>query len=316
MDRLTSDREILTHGVGAVSRRRDIVRVFGADAESFLQTQVTQDVSGLAPGESRWSFILEPKGRVDAIVRVWGRLGGSEILLDVGEGAGQSVVDRLNRFRIRTKVELELFSWDCVALRGPQSETAAEEGFHSELRANSPWNAVLGVDLLGPSVVIPENIPELAPESLEALRVESGWPAMGHEFGEFVDPLPIPGEVGVGVVLAAVSFTKGCYTGQEIVVRTHSRGNNTPRRLRRLQIEGEPVPPVGSDIAFGGEVRGTLTSIAPALGGGQMGLGFIHRSVEENAVGVIEWDSGDPSGPHRSNVTLVESSDSAAGPAA
>lgn len=296
MDGLASDWEILTHGVGAVRRERDIIRVFGADAVSFLQTQITQDVTDLSPGESRWSFILEPRGRVEAFIRIWGRLGDSEILIDVEHGVGHRVIDRLNRFRIRTKVELELFSWDCVCLRGPMSGSVLHE-FHSELKADSNWPRVgSGVDLIGPLVEIPEGIPEVHADAFETLRIESGWPDMRHEFSSLLQPAAIPGEVGEVVVASAVSFTKGCYTGQELVVRTHSRGNNTPRRLRRLHIYdggGRSAPPLGSAIFFADEARGTLTSVAPRPGGGFVGLGFVHRSVEDSAIGTIEWESGE-----------------------
>ncbi|MGB3413026.1 MAG: hypothetical protein WBA45_17750 [Microthrixaceae bacterium] len=298
MDRLADDWETLTHGAGAVRHKRDIVRVFGADAESFLQTQITQDVSNMSPGESRWSFLLDPKGRVDALVRVWGRFGDSEILLDVDDGAGQRVIDRLNRFRIRTKVELEGFSWDYVALRGPDSRTAAES-FHSELMAESQWAGTAGVDLLGPSVEIPDGIIEVDEEALELLRIDSGWPSTAHECSALVDPAPIPGELGESVVALAVSFTKGCYTGQELVVRTHSRGNNTPRRLRRLEIADEVVEregPVasGGTIWVDGEARGTVTSLARRPGGGLLGLGLVHRSVGDPGVGEVDRNSFNP----------------------
>lgn len=300
MDRLADDRETLTHGVGAVRHKRDIIRVFGADAESFLQTQITQDVSNMSPGESRWSFILDPKGRVEAFLRVWGRFGDSEILLDVDDGAGQRVIDRLNRFRIRTKVELESFSWNYVALRGPDSRAAAER-FHSELMAQSQWRGTSGTDLLGPSVEIPDGITEVDEEAFELLRIESGWPRTSRECSELVDPAPIPGELGEAVVALAVSFTKGCYTGQELVVRTHSRGNNTPRRLRHLEIVDEapagagPVG-VGGTIWVGGESRGTVTSLARRPGGGLAGLGLVHRSVEDPGVGEVDWNSINPAG--------------------
>ncbi len=309
MDRLADDRETLIQGVGAVRHRRDIVRVFGADAESFLQTQITQDVSNMSPGESRWSFILDPRGRVDAFVRVWGRFGDSEILLDVDEGTGQRVINRLNRFRIRTKVELESFSWDYVALRGPDSRTAAER-FHSELMAKSQWHGASGVDLLGPSVEIPEGVAEVGEEAFELLRIESGWPSTSNECSELVDPAPIPGELGESVVALAVSFTKGCYTGQELVVRTHSRGNNTPRRLRHLEIVDEAPTGHGDgegEVEFGqiglggtiwvdGEARGTVTSLARRPGGGLVGLGLVHRTVSDPGVGEVERSSIDPAG--------------------
>ncbi len=293
MDGSASHWEAITRGVGAVHSERDIVRVFGVDAEKFLQTQVTQDVTALAPGECRWTFLLEPKGRVEAFLRVWGRHGDSEILLDTEKGSGQKVMDRLNRFRIRTKVELETFRWDCVSLRGP--ETVAVAGrLHPELMAETPWPGVSGVDMLGPSLQIPEGITEVGGAALELLRIESAWPDMDHEFSPLVQPAPIPGELGEAIVDRSISFTKGCYTGQELVVRTRSRGNNTPRRLRLLRVD-EPGDasleafPAGASILVAGEIRGVLTSLAARPDGNWVGLGFVHRVVDDHAVGELEW---------------------------
>lgn len=292
-----SDWEAITRDVGAVRHGRDIVRVFGVDATKFLQSQLTQDVNNLAPGESRWTFLLEPKGRVDALMRVWGRLGDSEILLDVDCGSGQRVVDRLNRFRIRTSVEIETFTWDCVSLRGPRSGEATDL-FHPEMASQTAWYGVTGHDLLGPSIEIPEGVRQVEMSALELQRIESSWPDMDHEFSNLVDPIPLPGEVGESIVETAVSFTKGCYTGQELVVRTKSRGNNTPRRLRRLVVKdltvtaGDSAGP-GTRVVVDGVDRGMVTSLAAHPDGYHVGLGFIQRAVDAPAVGELRWnDSG------------------------
>ena len=89
---------------------------------------------------------------------------------------------------------------------------------------------------------MPQGVREVGPEALNAVRVEAGWPAMGAELGPDLDPLVIPAEAGPWLVDASVSFTKGCYTGQELVARVDSRGSNTPRHLRGLVVSTDVAP--------------------------------------------------------------------------
>jgi tRNA-modifying protein YgfZ len=97
------------------------------------------------------------------------------------------------------------------------------------------------------------------PRALEALRIDAGIPAMGAELTADT----IPGEAGAEVIARSVSFTKGCYTGQELVARIDSRGGRTPRRLAHVVVDG-PVPPVGAPVALDGAGVGVVTSAAPA----------------------------------------------------
>jgi folate-binding protein YgfZ len=123
----------------------------------------------------------------------------------------------------------------------------------------------------------------------EAARIEVGIPRMGAEITEDV----IPAELGQWLIDRSVSFTKGCYTGQELVARVDSRGGNVPRHLRGLVIDGTVVPPLGAEIVIGDKVVGSVTSAA--LSGNlsaPVALGFVHRSVEPPAPVTLRWDGG------------------------
>jgi folate-binding protein YgfZ len=211
---------------------RDLVTVDGPDAESFLQGQVSQDVAGLAVGASALSFLLQPQGKVDALLRVT-REGPERFVLDVDAGFGEAVLARLSRFKLRVKCDLTLSSGELPA----------------------PWG--------------------------EGDRVESRWPAMGAE----LDERTIPAETGL--VDQTVSFTKGCFTGQELVARIDSRGGNVPRHLRLLRLAGDA--PVGAVVEVDGKERGSITSLSDD---GAAALAYVHREVVPPVEVVVRWDGG------------------------
>lgn len=212
---------------------RDVVVVEGPDAASFLQGQLSQDVLALPVGEAALSFVLQPQGKVDALVRVR-RDGDDRFLLDVDAGYGEAVAQRLNRFKLRVKADISV-----------GSEAMPP-----------PWG--------------------------DGSRIQARWPAMGKELTESV----IPAETGL--VEQAVSFTKGCYTGQELVARIDSRGGNVPRRLRRVELGG-PAPE-GAVVEVDGVERGRLTSVE-----GDVALAYIHRDVAPPAPARVRWDGGETS---------------------
>ncbi len=292
MTDVTADYLALRRDVAAVHSTTEVIRAFGPESANFLQGQLSADVAALGPGEWAWSLLLEPQGKLVAWVRVWGRPGDDEVLMDVGGGAGQAVLDRLNRFRLRVRTELELLRWECVSLRGPNCPAPADVEVRSELRAAVDWPGVGGVDLLGPAVKLPEGIHESGPEAFDSVRIECGWPAMGAEFPASGDPSVIPAEAGAWLVDASASFTKGCYTGQELVARIDSRGSNTPRHLRGIVLGENVLPPVGAEVVVDDKVRGTLTSVGESLDlRAPVALAFMHRSVEPGASVMLRWSS-------------------------
>jgi folate-binding protein YgfZ len=263
----------LRGAAGVVDLPRDVVRVTGADATSFLQGQVSQDVERLLPGSSAWSFVLQPTGKVDVWLRI-SRLDDAEFVLDVDAGFGDALIARLERFKLRVDCTFEPLSWRCVALRGPE---VAELGPYEAVVAAEPrWPGVEGVDLLGPEVLVPAGIPTCPVSSLEALRIEAGVPRMGAELTE--DTIP----AASGIVERSVSFSKGCFTGQELVARIDSRGGNVPTRLVGVVLPGvSPPPPVGTPLLVDEEQVATLTSTATSHAlGGAVGLAYLPRKVE------------------------------------
>jgi folate-binding protein YgfZ len=257
--------------LGASPIQRDVVVVRGEEAIEFLQGQLSQDVSQVGMHESARSLLLQPTGKVDAWVR-FTRTGEAEALVDVDAGYGEAVRARLQRFKLRTKAELELAQWSGLALRGPGAEDVDVPAGVTALAAG--WPGVEGVDLLSPDELALAGVAYVDPSVLEALRVECGVPAMGAELTEDT----IPAEAGQWLIDASVSFTKGCYTGQELVARIDSRGGNVPHPLRGVLMVGDP-PPRGSEVVQGGTVVGTVTSSVRSAALGAIAIARVGRGV-------------------------------------
>jgi folate-binding protein YgfZ len=221
--------------------------------------------------ESVRPLLLQPTGKVDAWVR-FTRTGEAEALVDVDAGYGEAVQARLQRFKLRTKADLDLAHWSGLALRGPGAEDVDIPAGVTALAAG--WPGVEGVDLLSPDELALAGVPYVDAAALEALRVECGVPAMGAELTEDT----IPAEAGQWLIETSVSFTKGCYTGQELVARIDSRGGNVPHPLRGVLMVGDP-PPVGSDVARDGVVVGTITSSARSAALGAIAIARVGRGV-------------------------------------
>jgi tRNA-modifying protein YgfZ len=269
--------------LGAAPLARDVVVVHGPEAVEFLQGQLSQDVAGLAVGASAPSLLLQPTGKVDALLRIT-RLADDEVLLDVDAGWGDAVLARLRRFKLRTKAELDPGTLLGVALRGPGAEQAHGVGTH---RLAACWPGVEGLDVLGPDGG-KSDLPHAEAGSLEALRIESGVPVMGAE----ITDATIPAELGQWVIDASVSFTKGCYTGQELVARIDSRGGKVPRPVRGLLVEGR-VPAVGAAVLLDGAEVGTVTSSGDSAVLGPIALAVVGRGVEVGSAVQVAAD-GEP----------------------
>jgi len=254
---------------------RDVVRVWGPDAIGYLQGQLSQDVAGLPVGASAWSFVLQPQGKVDAWVRVE-RTAEDAVSIDVDAGWGAATKARIERFKLRTKAEVELEEGVAmVAVRGIALAGGLAAG----------WPGVAGTDHRGEQR--PDGLPvtavELDAEAYEALRIAHGVPAMGAELHEDT----IPAEAGQWVIDASVSFSKGCYTGQELVARIDSRGGNVPRRLRTI-AGGTSVPAAGAEVQLGDLVVGTVTSAVAGPDRTMVGLAYVKRAIEVPCEVVID----------------------------
>ena len=252
----------------AVRRPRDVVAVVGPDARTYLQGQLSQDVEALEVGGSAETFLLQPAGKVDAWMRV-SRLADDHFLLDVEDGFGPQVVARLTRFLLRTDCTVQEAQWDLVTVI--DAEASAFSPPVGGLALAVEWPGLVAVDLLGPSVELPAGLAEGSSRDWEARRIAAGIPAMGSE----MDSTTIPG--ATGVVERSASFTKGCYTGQELVARVNSRSAGTPTRIVRAVGSG-PAPAVGSDVTVDSDPAGHLTSVA-TLGDGFVALVSVRRAV-------------------------------------
>jgi tRNA-modifying protein YgfZ len=273
----------------AIAVARDVVRVAGPDAVAYLQGQLSQDIAGLVVGGSARSFVLQPAGKVDAWLRAT-RVADDEIVLDVDAGHGEAVVARLRRFLLRTKADVDPLDWRAVALRGPGVEAAGTAaGADAELAVPAGWPGVEGVDLLGPDVRPPASMPEATPAALESLRIRCGVPALGTELTDAT----IPAEAGQWVIDASVSFTKGCFTGQELVARIDSRGGNVPRRVRGLTVPGDRAPTPGAAVLAAGDEVGRVTSVAPSPDGGSVALALVARAVTPPAPAEVAVAGGE-----------------------
>jgi tRNA-modifying protein YgfZ len=313
---LETETDALRRGAGAFRAARDVLAVRGPDAEAYLQGQLSQDVSALAVGATTDTLLLEPDGKLSALLRVT-RTDGNGFVLDVDAGYGDAVATRLRRFLLRSKVELEPLPWRDLSLRGAAVAEAAaglltvlaERGV---LALPFAWNGWTGIDLLGPEDVVlgpdaatlPAGVTACGAEAVEACRIVSGIPAMGTELtGKTI-------AAEAALVERTVSFTKGCYTGQELVARIDSRGSNVARRLIGVVApagEGPPLtrgmtlhggePPAG-DGAAEDKVAGTITSAAWSVElGAWVALGYLQRNVP--SPGPIRVRSGEGVGGSR-----------------
>jgi folate-binding protein YgfZ len=225
-----------------VARRpRAFVGVSGPDAEDYLQRMVSNDVEALAQGDACDALLLTPKARVIAPLRVL-RRGLDDFLLSTETDLGEKVRAELLRMRFAAKVEIE-----------PEEHEA--------------WL------VLGGGEVLDERPPgdEVSEEAFERWRIQAGIPLWGREIDERV----LPAEAGLDET--HISFTKGCYPGQEPIARQHYRGK-VNRRLRVLELAGEVVPERDTEIRQGKKVVGRVTSAVPGLA-----LAYVRVDVADDA---------------------------------
>jgi folate-binding protein YgfZ len=252
----------------------ELVWVEGGDAARFLQGLLSQDVESLATGEVRRSFFLGPQGKLRALLWVAGST--ERILLVSQSGRGQALADELGYYRIRVKAEVRVDRRETVELWGDGAAELTGLGGSRWLdderstRVSIPLGPFERVVVAGEVAL--EGLEPLDPVRADEWRVVAGEP----RFGVDVDERTIPQETGL--VPVAVSFTKGCYLGQELVARIDSRGH-VNRILRRLDIEAGPPPASGARVLVEGGEVGTATSVTPH-DGGYVALALLRREVE------------------------------------
>jgi folate-binding protein YgfZ len=228
-------------------RPRDFVRVAGLDAEDFLQRMVSNDVSA----DVCEALLLTPKARVIAPLVVV-RRAADDFLLLTEPGLGEVVRATLLRSRFAAKVEIESEQHRSVVVLGES------KGGIPNLDYGETAIELLDSDLE----------PTVGEDELERLRVEAGTPAWGKE----IDNRVLPAEAGL--TERAVSFTKGCYPGQEPIARLQHRGH-VNRRLLVLEVESAAP---GDEVVYGEKVVGRVTSVVP-----RRALAYVRIEVPENA---------------------------------
>ena len=289
-------------GAGFVDRSsRGTIVVRGADRRSYLHAMLTQDILALEAGRGCYGALLTAQGRMVADMRIYEL--GEMILLDVAPGLGAAVAERLDQFVFSEDVQLtdETGKWALVRVVGPGAAVAVHSALAAmaggagagpsadALAASQAYRAVLVPTTGGPLVVAyvrewglpgfdlfvpaPAASParealraagavELDDESAEALRIEAGWP----EFLVDMTTETIPLEAGIEA--RAISFTKGCYPGQELIIRVlHRGGGRVAKRLVGLTVDAPSVPERGARLLSGGKDVGRVTSAvwSPAL---------------------------------------------------
>ena len=237
-----------------VADRRDGLRVTGSDAGKYLHSQLSNDIATLSIGDSCQAFALDPNGRVVVLCRVT-RIAENDFVIDTDHGAGEALLARLLRFRIRVDVAIEPVAVGVWCARGSVDEVAgATAPDPSATKVPAWWNDGTAVDFLSFAPLSWADPSATDRDALEAARVLACWPRHGSEI---VSGETLP--AATGVVPVAVSFTKGCYPGQELVERMDSRGATAPTLLRSIPDAG--FSPGDPYVVDGVEV-GRVTSVA------------------------------------------------------
>jgi tRNA-modifying protein YgfZ len=275
---------------------RTVLRLTGKDPLGLLDAVLTNDVPKDG-AHGVYALLLNPKGRIQADLRVLKGAGGG-VLIDTEPEGSATAKELLGRYAPFSRVEVEVLSgsdipWGILGLYGPRAkelldgleldehESAGVKPGGADLLAAGVAVPVPGYDLLGPADALGQAREHLlgrgaVPASLDAYetaRIKAGVP----RFGADITPENFPAEAGV--LGRAVSFEKGCYPGQETVARMHYRGHPN-RELYRLAIEGPPPVP-GTEIAQGEKKVGRLTSIAPLpVHGETFALGYLSRNAD------------------------------------
>ena len=287
---LSTDYRTITEGCGLLDRsERGKLALSGVDAATFLQGQVSNDVEGLAVGAGCYAAFLTPKGKMLGDVRILN--AGDELLLDTERVALQALFNMIRRFSLGYQVKLHKRTLErgLLSLIGPGTgevagagELPAEEHAHLPVSLGAVKARAIrtdvGIDLLCDPVDLdalrerraePGAVP-VAEAAVECLRVEHGRPRYGIDLDDSV----IPQEAGLNE--RAVSFTKGCYVGQETVARLHYRGKPN-RRLRGLRLS--EMAPAGDELSFEGRSVGQLSSVVPSPRFGPIGLALVRREA-------------------------------------
>ncbi len=293
---VTGEYLALRRACAVVPASHEMVKVAGPDAVTFLDGLLSQSIEEVADGAVAQSLLLSPQGKLRA--RLWVGRAGSDVVLFADAGVGVDVIADLSRFKIRVDASISPEPIPVASLIGPGAREALES-------AGSPSSVLRGdgvvcpaplgraeheryiVDDAAVAVLEEAGVVRAGALAATAVRIEAGEPVFGID----IDEKTIPQEAGP--VDAAVSFTKGCYLGQELVARIDSRGR-VNRHLRGLVIGSNVLPPLGAEAIADDKPVGTLTSVAESLDlRAPVALALIRREVEPGDDVAIQWDGGE-----------------------
>jgi tRNA-modifying protein YgfZ len=224
-------------------------RLSGPDRERYLNGQVTADVAAIPPGEARFAAVCTAKGRMEGAA--WIAAHGDAFFLDAAPALAESLGPRLEKYLIADDAVLEPISteWTLSHVFGAVAPTV-ENGFvvkHARFgpAGHDVWTVGTGATIADPAADA---------ELVEILRMEHAIPRWGAE----LTAQTLPPEAGP-VMLEAISYTKGCYVGQETIARLKSIGH-VNRTLVLLRFDGAEIVPVGTKLSSGEKEVGTITS--------------------------------------------------------
>jgi folate-binding protein YgfZ len=300
-----SDYRVLVEGCGLLDRsERGKLALTGSQAKEFLQGQVSNDVEALESGQGCYAAFLTPKGKMLGDVRILDT--GEELLLDTERMALQELFNMIRLFSIGYDVQLHKRTLErgLVSLIGPRADKVAGvpdlpsvEHAHVAIGLGRAIRTDVGIDVLCDSADTAGVISTLtdagavvvSEEVAEIRRIERGRPRYGVDLDDTV----IPQEAGLNE--RAVSFTKGCYVGQETVARLYYRGKPN-RHLRGLRLSAASC--AGDQVVLGEKVLGNISSVAQSPELGPIALALVRREAEPGATVSV--------GPHGATAEVVE----------
>ncbi|MGI4788116.1 MAG: YgfZ/GcvT domain-containing protein [Janthinobacterium lividum] len=284
---------------------RGLLELTGSDRVSFLQGMVSNDVAGLVPGTHRHAALLDSTGHILADLHVHGR--DESLLVETDPATLDTLHTTLEKFLIMEDVQIVDVSgqWAIVSVLGQEASTLLSQTPDLPGEASlTSFPIAPGVDLWLPAsekvavweVLLAAGASALSAEDADALRIEGGIPKWSYE----LNPSVLLPEAEMP---DAVSYTKGCYVGQEIVARLHARGHTNKALRQILLAEDAPVPPIGTTIHVPeagpepGREIGRITSAAasPSRGGQAVGLAYVRKEYFDAGTAVsvqIEQPNG------------------------
>ena len=281
----------MREGCGLLERTgQGLLAVEGAEAAEYLQGQLTNDVEAIGAGEGAYAALLDRKGHMQADMRVLRPGEGPGLLLLLEPEGLEAARRHLQMYKVGREVEVRDASEErsLLSLIGPRAVEIAgsaplPEGACEEVTVGGARclavGAPDGIDLIVPAVerdrareaLLAGGADEVSPEAAAILRIEAGRPRFGAEMGSETMPAE------AGIVEQAVSFTKGCYIGQETVARLHYKGRPN-RHLRGLKLSGPAR--AGALVRLGEKEVGSLGSAAVSPAHGPIGLAILRREAE------------------------------------